>query len=126
MFPHGTYLVQEGKEGESHITKRHIHVHFPPNSTLMNCSPFSQGGWGTNQFARSTGILTNASHIAKKSVTLDEMVNFFLYSFIHMCIHCLGHFSPILLTPSLSPHPTPSFPGRTCSALISNFVEEKT
>jgi hypothetical protein len=47
---------------------------------------------------------------------------FIVYSFIHMCIHYLGHLSPL---PPLSP-PTPSLPGRTCSALFSNFVEEKT
>jgi hypothetical protein len=47
------------------------------------------------------------------------------YSFIHMCVHCLGHFSPLPPAPTLS-SPTPSLPGRTCSALISNFVEEKT
>jgi hypothetical protein len=59
--------------------------------------------------------------------------NFFLkynlkkifYSFTHMCIHCLGHFSPLSTTPFLAP-PTPLFTGRTCSALISNFVEKKT
>jgi hypothetical protein len=37
----------------------------------------------------------------------------------------LGHFSPLSPSPSLSPS-TPSLPGRTCSALFSNFVEEKT
>jgi hypothetical protein len=47
---------------------------------------------------------------------------FFKNSFIHMCIHCLSHFSP---PAPLPPHP-PSLLGRTCSALISNFVEEKT
>jgi hypothetical protein len=44
----------------------------------------------------------------------------FLYSFIHMCIHCLGHYSLLPPTPSLS---TP-LPSRTCSALFSNFVED--
>jgi hypothetical protein len=32
----------------------------------------------------------------------------FFYSFIHMCIHCLGHFSP-LPPPSLSPSFPPQF-----------------
>jgi hypothetical protein len=36
-----------------------------------------------------------------------------------MCIHCLGHSSLPSRTPSLA-----LLPGRTCSALISNFVEE--
>jgi hypothetical protein len=50
---------------------------------------------------------------------------FYYYSFIHMCVHCLGHFSPTPLIPPSSPQ-SPSLPGRTCSALISNIVEEKT
>jgi hypothetical protein len=40
-----------------------------------------------------------------------------------MCIHCLGHFSPLLPSLTLSPLPL-SLPGRPCSALISNFVKE--
>jgi hypothetical protein len=54
-----------------------------------------------------------------------EIINVFkfCYSFIHMCIHCLGHSSPC--PHPLSPHPS-LLPDRTCSALISNFVEEKT
>jgi hypothetical protein len=52
--------------------------------------------------------------------------------FIYMCIQYLGHFSPhpcplpqpLLPVPSHFP-PTPSLPGRNCSALISNFVEER-
>jgi hypothetical protein len=28
---------------------------------------------------------------------------FFNYSFIHMCIHCLGHFSPLPPSLTLSP-----------------------
>jgi hypothetical protein len=48
-----------------------------------------------------------------------ELLLFYYYSFIHMCIHCLGHFSPL-------PSSTLPLSGRTCSALLSNFVEEKT
>jgi hypothetical protein len=33
------------------------------------------------------------------------VVFLFFYSFIHMCIHCLGHFSPLYPTLSLSQHP---------------------
>jgi hypothetical protein len=29
--------------------------------------------------------------------------SFFYYSFIHMCIHFLGHFSPLSPSPTLSP-----------------------
>jgi hypothetical protein len=46
------------------------------------------------------------------------------YSFIHMCIHCLGHFSPLPPTPTRYP-PSPSVVGRSCSAFIISFVEEK-
>jgi hypothetical protein len=59
-----------------------------------------------------------------------------IYSFIHMCIHWLGHLSPnfpphppLPLHPSLLPtlpSPSPLLPGRSCSALFSNFVKEKT
>jgi hypothetical protein len=51
----------------------------------------------------------------------------FIYLFIssiHMCIHCLGHFSPLPPAPHSLPFP-PSLSGRICSALISNFVEER-
>jgi hypothetical protein len=50
---------------------------------------------------------------------------FSLYSHIHLCIHCLGHFSILPHTPLFSPSPS-SLPGRTCFALFSNFIEEKT
>jgi hypothetical protein len=49
----------------------------------------------------------------------------FIYSFIHICIYCLGHFFPLFA----SPYPSttlPSLPGRTCSAIFCNYVEEKT
>jgi hypothetical protein len=56
---------------------------------------------------------------------------FSFFPFIHMFIQCLGHFSPLLPTSSLSPlllsSPLlpPSLPGRNYLALISNFVEER-
>jgi hypothetical protein len=42
------------------------------------------------------------------------IISYFL-KFIYSHVHTLGHFSP---------HP-PSLPRRTCSALISNFVERR-
>jgi hypothetical protein len=54
-----------------------------------------------------------------------------LFSFIHMCIQCLGHFSLLYPAPSLTypppptPFGTPSPPGRNYFSLISNFVEER-
>jgi hypothetical protein len=48
---------------------------------------------------------------------------YYYYSFIYMCVHCLGHFS---LRPFFPAFFLPSLPGRTFSTLISNFVEQKT
>jgi hypothetical protein len=47
-----------------------------------------------------------------------------------MCIQCLGHFSTLIPTPSLLPHPlyyplNPLLQGRNYFAPISNFVEER-
>jgi hypothetical protein len=53
-----------------------------------------------------------------------EVFLFFIFYFIHMYIQCLGNFSPLPPTPSLSP-PTAYLPGRNYFALISNFVEER-
>jgi hypothetical protein len=56
---------------------------------------------------------------------------FFNFYFIHMCIQCLGPFSPLPTAPSLNPpsslpySPYPSLSGRNYFALISNFVEER-
>jgi hypothetical protein len=55
---------------------------------------------------------------------LFSFLLFFNFSFIHVCIHCLGHTSSLAPTTSLFPQPL-LLPGRTCSALFSNFVEEK-
>jgi hypothetical protein len=56
---------------------------------------------------------------------LEDSLFLIYYSFIHICIHYLSHSSPLPPTPPSPQHP-PLLPGRTCSALISNFVEEKT
>jgi hypothetical protein len=51
--------------------------------------------------------------------------NFFI---IHMCIQCLGHYSPLpppSPLPQTLPLPSPSIPSRNYFALISNFVEER-
>jgi hypothetical protein len=54
----------------------------------------------------------------------------FLKYFIHLftCVYITWTISspcPLPPTPSLSPPPLP-LPSRICSALVSNFVEEKT
>jgi hypothetical protein len=46
----------------------------------------------------------------------------FIYSYVHTLF---GHFSLLPLCTLLLPQ-SPSLPGRTCSALFSNFVEEYT
>jgi hypothetical protein len=69
-------------------------------------------------------ILSEVSQAQKnKNCMFSLICGLFFNSFVHMCMHCLGPFSPLLQAPSLSPQP-PSLPGRTCSALISNLVEE--
>jgi hypothetical protein len=45
----------------------------------------------------------------------------FILSFLHLLVWVY-----IVWATSPSPSPNPSFPGRTCSALFSDFVEEKT
>jgi hypothetical protein len=63
-----------------------------------------------------------------RNVKITNMLCHILFknnSFVHIYIHCLGHFSPpapCLLSLSL----TPSLPGRTCSAFFCNSVVEKT
>jgi hypothetical protein len=47
----------------------------------------------------------------------------FFYSFIQMCIYCLGHFTPLSPDPTLS-HPPLLSSSQNLSTLISNFVEE--
>jgi hypothetical protein len=42
---------------------------------------------------------------------------FFLYSFIHICIHCLGHFSPLPLTLPSPHHPLASRQNLFCPFL---------
>jgi hypothetical protein len=49
--------------------------------------------------------------------------SFFIHIFI--CAYIVGPFLPPALVPSLS-CPYPLLPGRTCAALFSNFVQEKT
>jgi hypothetical protein len=51
---------------------------------------------------------------------------FSFFKFVYSHVHTLfGSFLPPNPAPSLS-FPPPLLPGRICSALISNFVEEKT
>jgi hypothetical protein len=56
--------------------------------------------------------------------TVRKNTPFFLFVYSH--VHTLfGPFLPSIPCPLSLPLPTLSLPGRVCSALISNFVEEK-
>jgi hypothetical protein len=77
--------------------------------------------------AESFFQITSAVYLLIREFSL--FLNVISFYFIHMCIQCLGHFSPLLPAPCLMPHPlpyssNPSLPGRNYFALISNFVEE--
>jgi hypothetical protein len=65
---------------------------------------------------------------AKIFLLLNFLKNLFIYLslFVYSYVHTLfGPFFPSTPAPSLYP-PLPSLPDRICSALVSNFVEEKT
>jgi hypothetical protein len=49
----------------------------------------------------------DADHFLNIFIFILLLTCFFLYSFIHMCIHYLGHFSPLPPAPH-SPHPLTS------------------
>jgi hypothetical protein len=40
------------------------------------------------------------------TMSLRDYLFYYYYSLIHMCIHCLGHFSPLPHSPPLSPSRT--------------------
>jgi hypothetical protein len=61
--------------------------------------------------------------MAKKLVRITNRILFYFFKFIYSHVHTL--FGSFLL-PAPLPHAFPSVPGRYCSALITNFVEEKT
>jgi hypothetical protein len=77
-------------------------------------------------------IRTSANEIQKitrkyfENLSLVIFLKIIYYSFIHIAHSLFGSFlSAVLLPPDSNLLPT-SFPGRTCSAFISNFFEEKT
>jgi hypothetical protein len=70
-------------------------------------------------------------HVGVSKISMHQKYEVFkkIFSSIHMCIQCLGHFSLLPPASSFTPRPlplppTPSLPGRNYFALISNFVEE--
>jgi hypothetical protein len=51
--------------------------------------------------------------------------SFFYYSFIHMCIHCLGHFYPLPTSPTLSPLTLPHFQAEPVLPLSLILLKKK-
>jgi hypothetical protein len=65
-------------------------------------------------------------NVAFANLIYSLNIGFEYFLFIYSHVHTLfGPFLPLPTALSLSPQ-TPLLPGRTCSVLISNFVEEKT
>jgi hypothetical protein len=68
----------------------------------------------------------NFEEISGKLPSLREHILFLFFLFIYSYVHTLfGPFLPLTHHPLLLPSPT-LLPDRTCSALSSSFVEEKT
>jgi hypothetical protein len=80
------------------------------------------------QFSTTLNLCHEAPSENKKktvvAILTSSTVDFFLFIYSHMHI-LFGSFLPSA-SPSLSLLLHSSLPGRTCSALVSNFVEEKT
>jgi hypothetical protein len=67
----------------------------------------------------------NNTHLFNNnSMYLCFFKKFLLFIYSHVCSLFMSFLSPC--PPSLAPPLPPSLPGRICSALIANFVEEKT
>jgi hypothetical protein len=74
--------------------------------------------------------MTVLSFLLREFVSVSAVNCIFYFSFfifIHLftCVYILWDISPPYLLPCPSPIHPPSLPCRICSALISNFVEEK-
>jgi hypothetical protein len=89
--------------------------YFYPMHFFVFCSAGVQtdSNYASSEESSKQSFLASTSAGSWKSLAC-LFLNYY-YSFIHMCIHCLGHFS---LLPRLPPS------GRTCSALFSSSVEE--
>jgi hypothetical protein len=80
------------------------------------------------------GMLSLSSNIGKILHVLFMNFKYLLIDFIYLffiihlftCAYIVWVISSPCLPPPTSPLLPPSLPGRTCSAFISNFVEEKT
>jgi hypothetical protein len=80
---------------------------------------------GVGSFSKAFTIKLMENMSSKYFLNIYFFKKLFYYSFIHMCIHFFGSFIPSAPLPHLLPA-SPLVPGRSCSAFITNFVEEKT
>jgi hypothetical protein len=86
--------------------------------TLILGKTFKMSPCITEVFANKKKKTSYEGHLTKKE---DLIIPIIFIVFIHLliCVYIVWTISPI------SPPHFPSLPGRTCSALFSNFVEEK-
>jgi hypothetical protein len=95
---------------------------FMVNPKMSPCQ-FCHCGCNWGQKCLSKMVVCRCAKYRLWCLALLSLSLFLKISFIHMCMECLGHFSPL---PPLPPfYPTPSLPGRNYFALISDFVEER-
>jgi hypothetical protein len=94
-----------------------IHHQFPTTKSLVLClstCPFFthlETKRNRNWSSHSSGmrpLLSQQEEFSTLNTSLYPLILFFSFflfycSFIHMCIHCLGHFSPLPPTSTLSP-----------------------
>jgi hypothetical protein len=87
--------------------------------------------WSNQEVSLLDSCRAHSTPVTQAFITIDlsnflkKNHNALLFFFIHLfpCAYIVWAISP-LYPPSIPQ--SPSLPGRTCSALISNFVEEKT
>jgi hypothetical protein len=83
---------------------------------------------GPDGYAETSATVSQNSYFLFFLRKKDELFLFYMYIFIHLftCAYIVWVISPPVTLPHhLFPLP-PSVPGRSCYALITNFVEEKT
>jgi hypothetical protein len=82
--------------------------------------------WAGSTTLRKINLTTRTATTKKRHSSQKRGRSFFVFIQIFICAYIVWAISPSCTpTPSLS-SPLPSLLGQTCSALFSNFVEEKT
>jgi hypothetical protein len=67
-----------------------------------------KGQWALS--ARDETSCGSVRRMVARGRSYHQLNCLLFFSFIHMCIQCLGHFSPLAPTPSFTPTPSPSPP----------------